>query len=67
MSVFAPAVASFWRQIEDYGIAPEPLFRKHGVSASTLFDPSARVSDLLIDLITAEVVAQTDDPFFGLK
>ena len=67
MSVFAPAVASFWRQIEDYGIAPEPLFRKHGVPASTLFDPSARVSDLLIDQITAEVVEQTKDPFFGLK
>ena len=67
MSVFAPATASFWRQIEDYGIDPEPLFRKHGVNVSTIRDPNARVSDLLIDRITDEVVQQTDDPFFGLK
>ena len=67
MSVFAPAIASFWRQIEDYGIAAEPLFKKHGISKSMLFDHSARVSDLLIDRITSEVVEKTDDPFFGLK
>jgi len=67
MSVFAPAVASFWRQIEDYGIDAEPLFKKHGISKSTLFDHNARVSDLLIDRITSEVVEKTEDPFFGLK
>ena len=67
MSVFAPSVSSFWRQIEDYGIAPEPLFKKHGVSASILFDPNARISDLLINRITTEVAAQAGDPFFGLK
>jgi len=67
MSVFAPAVASFWRQIEDYGIDAEPLFKKHGVPKSTLFDHNARISDLKIDRISAEVVEQTQDPFFGLK
>ena len=67
MSVFAPSVSSFWRQIEDYGIAAEPLFKKHGIPASVLFDHNARISDLMIDRITAEVVEQTEDPFFGLK
>jgi AraC-like DNA-binding protein len=67
MSVFAPSVASFWRQIEDYGIDAEPLFRKHGIPKSTLFDHNARISDLKIDRISAEVVKQTEDPFFGLK
>ncbi len=67
MSVFAPSVASFWRQIEDYGIDAEPLFKKHGISKSTLFDQHARISDLKLDRISAEVVEQTEDPFFGLK
>jgi hypothetical protein len=67
MSVFAPAISSFWRQIQDYGIAPEPLFRKHGVPASKLFDPNARISDLLVNRITTEVAEIADDPFFGLK
>ena len=67
MSVFAPSVASFWRQIEDYGIDAEPLFKKHGIPKSTLFDQSARISDLKIDRISAEVIEQTEDPFFGLK
>ena len=67
MSVFAPAISSFWRQIQDYGIDPEPLFRKHGVPASKLFDPNARISDLLVNRITAEVAEMSDDPFFGLK
>lgn len=67
MSVFAPSVASFWRQIEDYGIDAEPLFKKHGIPKSTLFDQSARISDLKIDRISVEVVEQTEDPFFGLK
>lgn len=67
MTVFAPAISSFWRQIQDNGIAPEPLFRKHGVPASKLFDPNARISDLLINRITAEVAELTNDPFFGLK
>ncbi len=67
MSIFAPAVSSFWRQIEDCGIASEPLFRKYGVSESTLFDPNARVPDLVIDQVTAEVAERSGDPFFGLK
>jgi AraC-like DNA-binding protein len=67
MSVFAPAISSFWRQIQDYGIAPEPLFRKHGVPASKLFDPNARISDLVINRITTEVAEISNDPFFGLK
>ena len=67
MSIFAPAISSFWRQIQDHGIDPEPLFRKHGVPASKLFDPNARISDLMISRIAAEVAEKSDDPFFGLK
>ena len=67
MTVFAPSISSFWRQIEDYGIDPEPLFRKHGVPASKLYDPNARISDLLIHRIAIEVAEKTNDPFFGLK
>lgn len=67
MTVFAPAVSSFWRQIEDYGIDAEPLFKKHGIPSSVLYDPNARISDLKIDRISTEVEALTNDPFFGLK
>ena len=67
MSVFAPAVSSLWRQIEDHGIDAEAIFKKHGVYRSTLFDTSARVSDLIIDRVTIEAAEQTGDTFFGVK
>ena len=67
MSVFAPTLSSLWRQIEDFGIDPGPLFKKHGVIESTLFDPNARVSYIKSDQIMASGAQLTDDPFFGLK
>jgi AraC-like DNA-binding protein len=67
MSVFAPAMSGLWRQIEDYGIDPAPLFKKHGVKASKRFDPNARISYYKTDLIMAEAALLTGDPSFGLK
>jgi AraC-like DNA-binding protein len=67
MSVFAPVLSSLWRQIEDHGIDPEPLFRKHGIDVSMRFNPNARVSYIRIDRVMADAARQTGDPFFGLK
>ena len=67
MSVFAPAVSSLWRQIEDLGLDAEAIFKKHGVYQSTLFDTSARVSDLVIDRVTVEAAKQSGDTFFGVN
>ena len=67
MSVFAPSVSSLWRQIEDHGLDAEAIFKKHGVYQSTLFDTSARVSDLVIDRVTVEAAERSGDTFFGMK
>ncbi len=67
MSVFASSISSFWRQLEDSGIDPTPLFRKHGIESSTVFDPGSRISYLKLDRVMAEAVEQSGDPFFSLK
>ena len=67
MSVFAPSVSSLWRQIEDYGIDAESIFKKHGIYQSTLFDANARVSDLVIDRVAVEAAKRSGDICFGLK
>ena len=67
MSVFAPSILSFWRQVEDNGIDPAPLFKKHGIEASAVFDPGSRISYVKLDRVMAEAVEQSGDPFFSLK
>ena len=67
MSIFASSISSFWRQLEDCGIDPAPLFRKHGIESSTVFDPDSRISYLKLDRVMAEAVEQSGDPFFSLK
>lgn len=67
MSMFAPAISGLWQQIEDHGIDPAPLFRKHGVEVSKRFDPNARIFYSKIDRIMAEAAQLTGDPSFGLK
>lgn len=67
MTVFAPSVSSLWRQIEDYGIDPAPLFKKHGVQAFTPFDPNTRFSSTKLNAIMTEAAEQSGDLFFGLK
>ena len=67
MSVFAPALSSLWRQIEDYGIDPQPLFTQNGVNVSAPFDPNTRVSSAKTDSIGAAAARLSGDPFFGLR
>lgn len=67
MSIFAPAVSSLWRQIEDYGIEPGPLFKQYGIDPGLKFDTHARVSQSKIDQVTTVAAQLTGDPFFGLK
>jgi AraC-like DNA-binding protein len=67
MSLFAPALSSTWKQIEDAGLDPEPLFLHHGIQKSEIFDPNARVSAAQVDRVIAEAMAEIRDPFFGLR
>ena len=67
MSVFAPILSSLWIHLEEYGIDPAPLFKKHGVMARAPFDPNTRVSSVKLDRIMAEAAELSGDPVFGLK
>ncbi len=67
MSIFASSISSFWRQLEDSGIDPAPLFRKHGIESTAVFDPGSRISYLKLDRVLGEAVEQSGDPFFSLK
>ena len=67
MSIFASSISSFWRQMEDSGIDPAPLFRKHGIESTAVFDPGSRISYLKLDRVMGEAVEQSGDPFFSLK
>ena len=67
MSIFASSISSFWRQMEDCGIDPAPLFRKHGIDSATVFDPDSRISYIKLDRVMGEAVEQSGDPFFSLK
>ncbi len=67
MSIFASSISSFWRQMEDIGIDPAPLFRKHGIESTAVFDPGSRISYLKLDRVMGEAVEQSGDPFFSLK
>ena len=67
MTVFGPSLSSMWRQIADSGLDPEPLFLKHGLESTTIFDTNARVPHDAMQRIAAEAVALSGDPFFGLR
>jgi AraC-like DNA-binding protein len=53
--------------MEDIGIDPAPLFRKHGIESTAVFDPGSRISYLKLDRVMGEAVEQSGDPFFSLK
>jgi len=53
--------------MEDSGIDPAPLFRKHGIESTAVFDPGSRISYLKLDRVMGEAVEQSGDPFFSLK
>ncbi len=67
MSVFAPSLGALWKQLEGYGIDPEPLFREQGIDPESMFDAGARIPldrYQLLDLNGAEL---SGDSYFGLK
>lgn len=67
MSIFAPALGALWKQLESYGIDPEPVFRKADVSPETIFDPGARIPiDRYLELDRLAIEC-SGDPQFGLK
>jgi len=67
MSIFAPAMGVIWKQLEEYGIDPEPVFRAEGVDPETLFDSGARVSFDCYQRVDLRAAELSKDPFFGLK
>jgi AraC-like DNA-binding protein len=67
MSVFAPALGAIWKQLEEYGIDPGPVFRAEGVNPEILYDSGARVPADLYQRIDVRAAELSKDPFFGLK
>lgn len=67
MSVFAPSMGALWRQLEGYGIDPDPVFRELGINPDTLFDSGARVSFDLYEKLDLKAAELSGDPHFGLK
>jgi AraC-like DNA-binding protein len=67
MSIFAPALGAIWKQLEEYGIDPEPVFRAEGVDPAIIFDAGARVSFDQFQRIDLKAAELSKDPFFGLK
>ncbi len=67
MSVFAPALGVIWKQLEEYGIDPEPLFRQAGIEPETIYDSGARVSIESYQRLDTKAAELSRDPFFGLK
>jgi len=67
MSVFAPALGALWRQLEGYGIDPDPLFRDQGIDPETLFDAGARIDTERYQRLYRMAAEISGDPFFGLR
>ena len=67
MTVFAPALGALWKQLEGYGIDPEPLFREEGIDPETMFDSGARVAIDRYQRLDLRAAELSGDPNFGLK
>ena len=67
MSIFAPTLGVIWKQLEGYGIDPEPLFREEGINPDSMFDPGARIPLLQYQRLDLKAAELSGDPFFGLK
>ena len=67
MTVFAPALGAIWKQLEGYGIDPEPLFREEGVDPEAMFDQGARVSMEKYQRLDMRAAELSGDPSFGLR
>jgi AraC-like DNA-binding protein len=67
MSIFAPALGALWRQLEGYGIDPEPLFREEGIDPEVMYDQGARVPTERMLRLSARAASLSADPHFGLR
>jgi AraC-like DNA-binding protein len=67
MSIFAPAMGVIWKQLDEYGIDPEPVFRVEGIDPETMFDAGARVPFDRYQRVLLKAAEVSRDPFFGLK
>jgi len=67
MSVFAPALGALWKQLEGYGIDPEPLFRAEGVDPDALYDAGARIPLERYQRLDLRAAESSGDPYFGLR
>jgi AraC-like DNA-binding protein len=67
MSVFAPALGVIWKQLEDYGIDPDPIFRTEGINPESIYDAGARIPADRYQRLDVKAAELSKDPFFGLK
>jgi AraC-like DNA-binding protein len=67
MSVFAPTLGALWKQLEGYGIDPDPVFRKAGIDPETMFDAGARVPIENQQAVRDLAFELSGDPQFGLR
>jgi AraC-like DNA-binding protein len=67
MTVFAPTLGALWKQLESYGINPDPLFREHGIDPEVMFDSGARISVSQFQKLFIEAAKLSGDGCFGLK
>ncbi len=67
MSVFAPALGVIWKQLEESGIDPEPLFREEGIEPELMYDSGARIPADRYQRLDVKAAELSKDPFFGLK
>ena len=63
MTVFAPTLGAMWKQLEGYGLDPDPVFREAGVNPSMMFDPGARIAtDRQQQLLSIAAERSGEDP-----
>ena len=67
MSVFAPALGAIWKQLEEYGIDPDPVFRSEGINPESMYDAGARVPAERFQRLDIKAAELSNDPFFGLR
>ena len=59
-------MGSIWKQLEGYGIDPEPVFKEAGIDPDLLYDSGARISVQQFHDLEAKAIELSKDPHFGL-
>ena len=67
MSVFAPALAYYWKSAEELGMDPAALFRKAGIDPRLRLDTTARVSEQQFDDLVCLARMESGDDSFSFK